>query len=184
MTTSLLMKQALDVPPKMVLEIACGLREPAEIAEDYGFSEEQWLELQQFGPFVKAVEAKKLELQQSGYTFRMKSALMAEDLLEDVYLAGKEDGASFHTKLESLKFMARAAGLDAPKDAAGENKPTFSISINLGGETVTIGVNQPARTIDHDEDEPVFSMAFTPFQVIPFEAIPSEIYDHDPIHPA
>lgn len=136
----------LDVPPKFILEIASGVREPSEVAEEYGYSPEQWEDLKILEPFVKLVDTKKAELKATGWTFRLKSAMAAEDILEDVYVAAKDQGASFHTKLESLKFFARAAGIDAPNKDEEQVGNKFSITINLGGgEMVQVGIN-PGRT--------------------------------------
>lgn len=130
----------LDIDQKFVLEVASGIKEPALLAEEYGYTPEQWLFLKEYEPFKKQVEAKKTELKANGYTFRMKAAIAAEDLLDSVYLKAKEQGASFHTQLEAVKFMARAAGLETPPKAEVSTGPAFSITINLGsGRTVQIG---------------------------------------------
>ena len=65
---SLTYRQIVEVPPKMVMEIALGVREPADVAEDYGFSAAQWGELKLLPSFVKQIEDKKSELKQSGIT--------------------------------------------------------------------------------------------------------------------
>jgi len=164
MTTKLSTKKALDVDPKMILEVAAGIRHPADIAADYGYSETEWFALQEFEPFVKAVENKKAELRASGYTFRMKAAVAAEDLLEDVYAKAKDPDSSFHTQLETLKFMARAAGLEAPVRAEQTNTPAFSITINLGnGTSVNIGgANQESRPPEEEFDSVVSFDSFDP----------------------
>lgn len=164
MTTSLTYHQALEVPPKMVLEIASGVRDPALIAEEHGYSEAEWLALQQFEPFAKAVEDKKAGLRADGYTFRMKSAFIAEELLADLYTKATTEGASFHTVLELAKFTARAAGIDAPvreQTAVGNG---FSITINLGsGQTVQIGATpcQEALQDVYDVDDEPYTQTMT-----------------------
>jgi len=126
----------LEVSPRFILEIASGIRDPADIAEDEGFSPEAWEALKVYPPFVAQVEAKKAELKATGYSFRMKSAFIAEDLLAGLYEKATEQGASFHTTLELAKFTARAAGLDAPAKDEETAGAVFSISINLGGGNV------------------------------------------------
>lgn len=142
----------LSVDPKFVLEVASGLRDPEIIAEEYGYAPEQWASLQLFPPFIRAVDDKKLELQTSGWTFKLKAAMAAEDLLADVYAKAKEEDASFHTTLEALKFMARAAGLDAPTQTAVDAGPAFSITIDLGGgQSVQINTKQSKSSGAHGE---------------------------------
>lgn len=124
----------------MVLEISLGVREPVDVAAEYGFSEDQWEELKTLPSFVKQVEEKKLELRVSGVTFKMKSAIAAEDIMADVYLKAKASDSSFHTQLESLKFFAKAAGFESPPKVEASAGAAFSITINLGqGKSVHIG---------------------------------------------
>jgi len=132
----------LDVPPKFVLEVAYGVKDPAELAEEYGYTPEEWGQLKAYPAFIKVVEARKSELIATGVTFRVKSAMMVEDLLPDIYNAAKEQGASFHTKLAAVNFLAKAAGLDSPKKDEEQSGNQFNISINLGGgNVVSVGVN-------------------------------------------
>lgn len=168
--TDLTVNQLLEVDPKFVLEVASGIRDPADIAQDYGYTGTQWLVLKEFGPFVKAVEAKRAELTATGYTFRMKAAVGAEELLAEVFTKAVSDDVSFHTQLEALKFMARAAGLDAPpreEAAAGEK---FSITINLGGgNVVEIGGGKVESKIVND-DLPYYAPHTTEDFEIPYDS--------------
>lgn len=151
-------EKVLEIEPRMVLEIAMGLREPREIAEDYGFSATQWELLKVHDPFKKQVEDKKAELKQNGVTFRLKSAVIAEELLEDLYLKATHEDASFHTVLEAVKFTSKAAGLDAPKQDGQAAGSGFSISITIGGQAVKInGAHKatqelPGDTYDMEEN--------------------------------
>lgn len=154
-------RQYLDVPQQMVLEIAYGVENPWAIAERYGFTEDQWLDLKTHEPFIKQVDAKKIELKSSGVTFRLKAQMASEDLLEQIYLKAMAPDAPFSVQMESFKVLTKAAGLDAPAKEAGEKQAQFSISINLGGgKSVQIGINtaqaQPddvveAEVVDFDE---------------------------------
>ena len=147
-------RQVVEVPPKMVLEISLGIREPADVAAEYGFSEDQWEMLKILPSFVKQVEEKKLELRVSGITFKMKSAVAAEDIMDDVYLKAKENGSSFHTQLESLKFFAKAAGFEAPPKVEADTGARFSLTINLGGgKTVALRSQAQPKEIEDVELE-------------------------------
>lgn len=162
-------KKVLEIEPKFVLEVAMGLRNPAEIAEEHGFSEEQWAALKVHEPFVKQVDDKKAELKASGWTFKMKSAVIAEELLADLYIKATDDGATLHAVLESLKFTAKAAGLDAPKQEGVATGSGFSINITIGGKSVQISGAQKGRVIEEDsEDAYDFTRSFgayTPTQL-------------------
>lgn len=156
MTTNLTTRHALEIPPKMVLEIASGMEDPAAIAERYGFDESEWSLLRNHAPFIKQVDEKKQELSASGYTFRMKAAVAAEAILEEVSKKALLPEASFHTQLEALKFTSRAAGLDAPPKEIQETSPGFSITINLGnGNSVEINAPQKGNVIESEVEEEV-----------------------------
>lgn len=164
----------IDVDPKFILEVASGLIEPAQLAENYGYTPEEWLFLKEYDPFVKQVDAKKAELKAGGFTFRMKAAIAAEDILEEAYRKAKEKDSSFHTQLEFLKFTARAAGIDAPVREANVGS-SFSISINLGnGQSVQIGAQTHQAALqdvfDAQDDPQVQTMSFTTYTPTPLPA--------------
>lgn len=146
--TQLATQRIIDIEPKMVLEIAYGIENPEIIAERYGFSGSEWSLLKEYVPFAKQVEEKKVELKSTGITFKMKSAIAAEDIMTDVYLKAKDGGSSFHTQLESLKFFAKAAGFEAPAKEDLIRGEVFSITINLGGgKTVHVGAARVQENI-------------------------------------
>jgi len=157
--TQLSTTRMLDVPPKLVLEVAYGVEPPEEIAERYGFSSAEWLLLKEHKPFVKQVEDKKEELRAGGYTFRMKSAVIAEELLTTLYLKAKEGDASFHTILETVKLTAKAAGFEAPPKEETNTGSQFSITINLGGgKSVHVGHTPTQPSIIDMEPEDTYDI--------------------------
>jgi len=143
----------LDIDPKFVFELAAGLEDPDHIAEKYHLRSETWDSLRQDENFRKVVDSKRAELQKSGYTFRLKAALAAEDLLDEVYVGAKSPDASLSAKLESFKYLTKIAGLEPKEDKSLAVGTGFSIKIELGENSITI--NQSAReTIDiTPEDE-------------------------------
>ena len=146
--------------PKFIFELASGIEEPAHVAKRYHYTEEAWQSLQQDESFKKVVEAKRTELQKSGYTFRLKAALAAEDLLDEVYLGAKSPDASLSAKLESFKYLTKIANLEPKEDKNAISGPAFSIKIDLGDNSITINQNaapphaQDENTIEMDDDLP------------------------------
>jgi len=143
----------IEIPPRMVLELASGIRDGADIAADYGYSVEQWVAMKAFPPIVKAVDEKKAELKASGWSFRAKCGWMAEELLEDLYTKAKDKEVSFSALLETIKFTAKAAGTDAPPKVEASIGNSFSININLGnGQTVKVDVGQTPPALEASDD--------------------------------
>lgn len=121
--------KALNVPAEMVLQIACGMEPPVDIAARFGFSDEEFGVLCQWQPFRDQVEAKRAELKQSGYTFRMQNAFFAEDLSKDLYVIAKGNDVPFSQKLDAYKTFTRYAGLEPQAQAQVQTGNGFSVSI-------------------------------------------------------
>lgn len=156
----LTIQNLIDLPPRLILELASGLREGVDIAADFGFSAEQWEVMRKQPLIVQAVEAKKTELKESGWVFRAKCGLIADELLADLYTKATAEDATLHTVLESIKFTAKAAGLDAPKQDGVAAGSGFSINITIGGQAVKISGQHQGRTLEEDEEHFDFTQSF------------------------
>lgn len=162
----------IDVPAKFILELASGMREPDDLAAEYGFTPNQWNELKEYKPFIKAVDDKKSELQLTGYTFRMKAHVLAEELLDKLGVHAHKEDASFHTTLECVKFASRAAGIDAPvREEDGKSGNTINITIDLGSGD-KIYVEQKLVPVVQQEKiiEDVQVIEIIPAEEIPYDA--------------
>ena len=120
-----------DVPAELILHLAMGLEEPADIAARHGFSPDQFEALCQWEPFLVQIEAKKAQLKQEGWTFRVKNAFYAEEIGEKLYLHAMSDQATFPQLLDAYKTTARLADLE-PKGSTSAGGDKFSVTLNLG----------------------------------------------------
>ena len=132
------MTPILSIDPKFIFELAAGLEEPDHIATRYHYTAEAWESLKNDQNFMKVVESKRAELQKTGYTFRLKAALAAEDLLDEVYIGAKSIDASLSAKLEAFKYLTKIGNLEPKEDKQVATGPAFSIKIDLGGSSITI----------------------------------------------
>jgi hypothetical protein len=145
-------KQAVDINPEMLLQIATGLEEPLDIAQRYGFNEEEFAALSNWPPWQAALEAKRTELQQTGVTLRIKSAFMAEDVLQRAYLAVCGHDATLPQKMDFIRLAAKLGDVEPkPNFNAAAQGNGFSISINFSSPP-PVPQSRPAAplTIDHD----------------------------------
>lgn len=126
----------------MLAEMASGYEDPARIAARYGYDQSAYDTLVSQEWFVQAIEAKRAELRRSGWTFKAKAALMAEDMLEETYLAAKQSD-SVGTKLEVAKYLTKIADLEPRTNAVQQTGPGFSITINLPTQTSTVHTIHP-----------------------------------------
>lgn len=129
---------------RMAYEIACGMEDPAAIAERYGVTSADWSALVGHKPFLMAVARYRKELKDSGYTFKTKAHMQAEDLLGTAYLMAKDPETPSNVRADLIKWTAKIAGLEPDNREAGSRGPSgagFQIHINLGderGKNVTI----------------------------------------------
>jgi hypothetical protein len=168
-------KTVFDVEPKMVLDIAMGLRPPADIAADYGLSEHVWEQLKAHEPFQKQVEDKRAELSHTGITFKLKAAVAAEEVLALVFKDAIAEDANPHTRLSAFNSLSRAAGLDTPVKTTDSAGTGFSITINLSGSAINIQGKQ-VTTVEHNsitlgEDDYNYTTMFEPYEGLPLDSI-------------
>ncbi len=140
-------KTLVDIPPEMVASIAMGMEEPDEIASRHGFTGTRWEKLKAWKPFNDTVAVQRAEFEKTGVTFRLKSAMKADMLADQVFVAAMGNTVPLGQKLSALQYFTRAGDLE-PKDTGKvNNMDGFSISINLGGaepRTVTVEASKPA----------------------------------------
>lgn len=119
-------------PPQMLLDIAMGLEDPASIAFRYGYETDDYAWLANQNWFIQAIEQRKSELKTSGWTYRAKMALLAEEAGLEVYRRFKST-ESLALQVDIWKYLNKLADLE-PKAASAQVAPGagFSITINLG----------------------------------------------------
>lgn len=136
---------SFHAPTQLIHDLAAGV-EPAEIVQTkHNIPATLWEQLSKDPFFQRQIEAKRAELKRDGVTFRYKAALMAEDLLEDIFIGAKSPEVGHQGKLDTLKFLAKVGNLE-PKEEKNVVAPSgFSITINLGTNKLTLGTR---NTID------------------------------------
>jgi hypothetical protein len=141
--------QAIEIPPGLIAALAAGIDEPSEVAARFGIEGDVWDKLQRWKPFLEAVEAQKVEFRETGYTFRVESALKADILSDQLFVLAMSNEATLPQKNDILKTFAKLGDLE-PKTAAQQpasTGPRFSITINTS--------NSPAPTTIDITPEPV-----------------------------
>jgi len=133
------------VSDEMVASIALGMEDELIVASRHGLSVEQYKELAATPWFQLQVTAKRSEFAKNGVTFKAKSAWMAGDILDQVYLLASSPDASLGQKHEVLKTLSKLGGLEPKEEKQVHTGPGFSISIDLGGgQSISLsnGVNE------------------------------------------
>lgn len=154
-------KAVTQIPAEMVLALAQGLEEPADVAMRCGFTPTQWEKLQDYKPLQVAVAAKKAELEKDGWIVRQKAAMGADMLLDQVIVQAMSNDVGLMQKLETLKTLVKVGNLEPKEDKNTQAGPGFQIQINLGDQSVSLGTSTPSRLPKSDDidvlDLPVYT---------------------------
>lgn len=121
----------LKIKPEMINEVATGLEEGKDIAQRYGFSEAEWDEIKERPDFQQAVAKVRSEMERSGQTFRLKAAVMADSLMENMYKHAMDSETPVKDKAAALQLLTRVGELEPKASAQVSAGPGFSITINL-----------------------------------------------------
>jgi hypothetical protein len=89
------------------------------------------------------VASQRAEFEKSGLTFRLKQAMKADILADEVFVKLMSNETTLVQKLEGLKYFAKVGGLEPKEEKAApiSNLPTIVINTN------SISM-EPSRTID------------------------------------
>ena len=121
----------LDIPPGLVASIAAGIEDPKVIASRNGIYGEAWEKLSTWKPFLDAVAAQRAEFEQSGYTFRTKSAMKADILSDEYFKRLLHNETSIVQLQEGVKTFTKLGDLEPKTNVQAQTGPGFSISINF-----------------------------------------------------
>jgi hypothetical protein len=128
-----LAEKALRVPPEMVLQIASGLDEPADIAHRYGFTPEEFASLQSWTPFVQEVAKCRAEIEKSGFDFVLDARLKAKELSNVIFLRAMSTDATFGQVHDAFRTFTEFGDLKPkpPQNPTTPGGPSSGFSINI-----------------------------------------------------
>lgn len=152
-------KTETSIPPEMTRAIAMGMEDPSAIAARYGFIGAKWEKLQKWPPFLLTVANLRSEFEKSGVTFRLKAAMKADELADQVFVQAMSHETTLSQKMATLQYFAKMGDLEPKVDKASTPGEGFSISINLSGQSMTLTGTQntakpAAQTLEMVEEVP------------------------------
>lgn len=122
----------LKFPPQdMILSVAMGMEEPADIASRYGYEGADWERLSTWKPFTDAVAKQRADLEAEGWTFKTIARGLTEHVFQEAYKIAAGNNATLLQKLEFVKLGAKLADMEPRGTAQVQQGPGFSISINF-----------------------------------------------------
>jgi hypothetical protein len=132
-----LKKHAL-FPKAALLEMALGLDSDEKIALRFNLAPADLATIRLTPQYATEIARLAAEMRDSGFTFRRKNALLAEDIIEKLYLKAMDPDTGAATSLDIYRTFSKYGELE-PKDGAilGGQAGAFSISIVVNGSQVT-----------------------------------------------
>jgi hypothetical protein len=127
--------------PKMMLEIAAGLENGEVVAERYGMTRAEYTALSGSEGYQKQLAALVAEMKLNGVTFARKAAMVAEDLLMNLFVMAS-NSKSLAEVLEVAKFAAKMGRLEpvaTDKGGVAGGGNVFAIQFNFA--------HQPPKTL-------------------------------------
>jgi hypothetical protein len=132
----------LSYPPTLPVELALREHPKTIVLQAYKIDEEEWDRIRVDPIFIRDLEARVIELQTEGVSFKMKARLQAEEYLKKLWriAENKNDNDTpadhpVNVRADVMKFVIRAAGLDGSKDQAANAAVignALSITLHLG----------------------------------------------------
>ena len=153
--------QFRNIDPAFIQEVATGLEEPAQIADRYGYTPDQWEAISHHKGFINEVNRIRAEMEKSGQTFRLKAAVMADTLLDNTYQSALSPDVPVKDKAAALQVLAKFADLEPKRDSQASTGPAFSISINIPGGIPTVeNVVVEAKAAEEKPEDANLSLDF------------------------
>lgn len=120
-----------EINPEMIVELALGQEDPYAVAARYGLDAEAFVSLRANKHFRTAVARKLAELQKEGVTFKIKTAMMAEALIEELYKRAKDPEMSTSALLQIVQWLTRVGDLEPKTTGPQGPQNGFNVVINL-----------------------------------------------------
>lgn len=145
-----------DISQALILDMAAGWEEPEVIARRYGFEGMAWARLQEYKPFLVAVDVQRAELERDGTMFRSKARALAGDVFTDLYKWVKSPESTYNQKQNFVELAAKFADMMpkatvAPVAAAG----SVTIMFTTAGVPAPMTFDATPSVVDVAENTPL-----------------------------
>lgn len=137
-----------DVPQALVDSVAMGVATHEAIQARFDVSDEDWDFLTEWSPFKRAVAARRAEYEAAGLTPKLRAALQAQDMNDELYVVGCKSDTPTSLKIEIAKHLSKIAGIDQPVAVKSEQGTSFVVNINLDRSAADKTREQAVRVVD------------------------------------
>lgn len=117
----------------ITLDLALGVPED-DILDAYGLQHHELQQIKNDPLIINQVGHLQKELAKDGMSFKTKSRVMAEALLESAWKMIHKEGVSPTVQADLIKSVVRWAKYDTNEQAGGGGSQNFQLNIHLGGK--------------------------------------------------
>lgn len=120
--------------PRLAYELALDIESPTTIFDRYGYDPSEAMRLLKVPAFIATVKDYKVQVQETGITFKLKARVQAEDLLTHSYEIATDPDMPPAVRADLIKWTAQMAELGPKKDAGGVGGGTaLTLAITFAG---------------------------------------------------
>ena len=128
-------------PPTLPIELALKTASPADLRQEYGYSQPEWDALRGNPVFLRELAGACELVRQEGMSFKLKAKLIAEENLKEVFKLTRDPDCPAQVRGKLIELTARWAGFDprtngedAVNGGGALNANMLNIQINLGND--------------------------------------------------
>lgn len=116
---------------------------PQEICDAYGMTQAECVALLRLPEFRRLVDdyKKRVDAMGDNASITLRAQMLAADMMEDVYLSAKMQGADLKDKISVMKMLFQYGGLDPATN--GTNRQSNDKPGGNAGSIATIVINVP-----------------------------------------
>lgn len=141
----------MEFDPRLTFDLALGLNPAQEIFAQYGYTQEEAVNLAQSPVFQTALKAYVEDVKAHGITFKARARVMAEALLANAYEIATDAEAPANARADLIKWTAKVAGYEPKNTEEAVQGNGFALQIVFSGEAKQQPMLVQGTTINQQE---------------------------------
>lgn len=124
---------------QLAFEVAFKYYTPEELQQQFDLTLEQYTAITRDPTFVKAVQAYRREIDETGADFKVKARKLAFVVLGDLAVLAQDITLEPKDRIDAIREISRLAGYGLKEEGAGGAAPAFALQIVLNPATGAVG---------------------------------------------
>ena len=125
------LKHLSEWPAQFPVALAMQVEDVPAILARFEITPERFELLKPLPAFRKAVAEAQRDVREQGHTFKLKCKGIAEDFLDNLYLALQDSTVGLSTKVDVFKYLTKMGGLEPVPVPATAASSAVAVQINI-----------------------------------------------------